>query len=892
MPDDATASDLAFPTDDDLAAALAQIDLAAVDDLAGPWADYQAAREALAPARYAHTTGIAVGAFAPLDELAYAPGPVYPSMLRLGALWPRHARWLDDRLGPLPYYHDLAQRPGLLLDLLQPETAHALSQSLALRLLASLEPALLRLHCIDAAGLGRAFADLRLGPPLRPERVLTETADIEALLRALKAETVALIQDTLGNRYPTLQAFNTAAGTLAEPWRVLLIAGYPRGFSAESQALLSALLDSADQTGLTLCIAPDPAPRDQREAAAALALLREHPRVAVLDDASIHNIDGAEFINARFSFAPDDQPIARAANIITAAMKAATSAPQRAVRIDLPERPFSASSQDGLAIPIGRSGKDRRCQVRLGAADSPHHGLIGGATGAGKSVLLHAIILHGAWLYGPDELQFLLLDYKEGTEFKPYADLPAVRVLAIESSRAFGLSVFDHLQDLIAERGALFKAADVGNYQDYRRTTGEPLPRLLLVIDEFQVLLKSHDPISRQVATAMDDLARRGRSMGIHLLLCTQTLHGVDLPEATLSNAALRIGLRMSEGDAVKVFHRDNTVATALHRPGDAWLNEAGGRKDANQRVQIAWLDPDERRRRIAALAARDGGPAHRHIFTGLGHADLAGSPLAEALRRSPATPLARYADALLARPAFIATEPLRIRLRRQAGGNLLLVGDSLTDATGLILLLLSQLLRQSTPTSQVDLVNLLPPDAREYDYLHCLHERRPQQVSLIDNAGLEDTLAHLDARLEARIAGQEPPADRLLLSLLDPQQARCLKRSGGGLGVPPATKRLEHLLHEGPAHGVHVLLYSQRYQGFHELFQNPAAILNDFENRIALYGGDSQRLFGGLQEPVPHPGMVLIQSPKARYGIDPGHLYRAGDILDLYADIDVPEGN
>ena len=573
MPDDAT--DLAVPSDEDRAAALAAIDLAAAADLAGPWGHYQAARAALSPTRYAETTGSVVAAFTPPEDLGYAPGRDWPALLRLGALWPREARWLDGQSGPLPWYHDLAERPGLLLDLSRPEGAQAAMANLALRLLASLDPALLWLHCIDAAGLGRAFADLRLGPPLRPERVLTEPADLEALLRTLKVETVVLIQDSLGNRYPTLRAYNAAAGSLAEPWRVLLIAGYPRGFTAEAQTLLLALLDGATQAGLILCIAPDPAPRDPREAAGALAALRAHPGIAVLDDAGLHNVDGADFINAHFRVVPDDQPMPQAAEILNRALDAAKGAARRTLSIDLPAQPFTASSQEGLAIPIGRSGKDQVCQVRLGATDSPHHGLIGGATGAGKSVLLHALILHGAWLYAPDELQFLLLDYKEGTEFKPYADLPAVRVLAIESSRAFGLSVFNYLQGEIEERGALFKAADVSNYPDYRRATGQPLPRLLLVIDEFQVLLKGHDPIGRQVAAAMDDLARRGRSMGIHLLLCTQSLHGVDLPEATLSNAALRIGLRMSEGDAARV----NTVATALHRPGEAVSTSPAGAK-------------------------------------------------------------------------------------------------------------------------------------------------------------------------------------------------------------------------------------------------------------------------------------------------------------------------
>jgi DNA segregation ATPase FtsK/SpoIIIE-like protein len=122
-----------------------------------------------------------------------------------------------------------------------------------------------------------------------------------------------------------------------------------------------------------------------------------------------------------------------------------------------------------------------------------------GKTGSGKSTFLHALITNTALYYSPDEVEFYLIDFKKGVEFKTYAthQLPHARVIAIESEREFGLSVLERLDAELRRRGDLFRAAGVQDVPDFRQARpGERMPRVLLVIDEFQELFVEDDKLA------------------------------------------------------------------------------------------------------------------------------------------------------------------------------------------------------------------------------------------------------------------------------------------------------------------------------------------------------------------------------------------------------------
>lgn len=167
--------------------------------------------------------------------------------------------------------------------------------------------------------------------------------------------------------------------------------------------------------------------------------------------------------------------------------------------------------------------------------------------------LLHTIILGALKQYMPDELRIYLVDFKRGVEFKIYADyeLPAFKVIAIESEREFGYNILLALEREQKIRANLFKKNHVDRIEEYR--DGEKkLPRILVIMDEFHELFSNaNDEFAKKSAMLMERIVRQGRAFGIHLILASQSysnITGVD--KAVFDQMAVRIVLKCSKSDA------------------------------------------------------------------------------------------------------------------------------------------------------------------------------------------------------------------------------------------------------------------------------------------------------------------------------------------------------
>src|SRR5262249_54937528 len=162
----------------------------------------------------------------------------------------------------------------------------------------------------------------------------------------------------------------------------------------------------------------------------------------------------------------------------------------------------------------------------------------------------------------PEEVELYLVDFKKGVEFKTYAthELPHARVVAIESEREFGLSVLQRLDAELKQRGDRFRDAGAQNLAAYRDGNGrKAVPRILLVVDEFQEFFIEDDKISQEAAQLLDRLVRQGRAFGLHVLLGSQTLGGAyTLARSTIDQMAVRIALQCSEADGHIILSDDN----------------------------------------------------------------------------------------------------------------------------------------------------------------------------------------------------------------------------------------------------------------------------------------------------------------------------------------------
>lgn len=238
-----------------------------------------------------------------------------------------------------------------------------------------------------------------------------------------------------------------------------------------------------------------------------------------------------------------------------------------------------ARSDGGLGAPIGVEVAGGEPVVIDLAADGPH-ALVAGTTGAGKSELLRSLIASIAATHPPSRATFLLVDYKGGSAFGELEALPHSVGMITDLDEHLVERVLLSLSAEIRRREHLLRAAgavDLGDF--WRRAPREPLPRLVIVVDEFA-------SITADVPGFLDgmvDIGRRGRSLGLHLVLATQRPAGV-VTDHLRANVNLRIALRVADArESVDIVGVADASAITRSTPGRAIVQIGQGEPFAVQ---------------------------------------------------------------------------------------------------------------------------------------------------------------------------------------------------------------------------------------------------------------------------------------------------------------------
>lgn len=787
--------------------------------------------------------------------------------------------------GPVPAFVPFSERCSVLLRVRDDGRAAGVSalQAMMLRFLTGLPPGKVRFTVVDPVGLGDNFAAFMhladFDEKLVTSQIWTEAREIEQRLVDLTDHIGGVIQKYLRNQYKSIEEYNRAAGEVAEPYRVLVVANFPAGFTPEAAKRLVSIAQSGPACGVCVLTTVD-------------------TRAAMPRDFHLADLEALSYTMAwkEGKFVPKDPVLAAFPPVIDRPPEPSTVAAlvqrvgkgsKEAARVEVPfdyiapqpEDIWAASAAKGFDVPVGRAGATRKQVFSLGRGTA-QHAVIAGKTGSGKSTLLHALVTNLALTYSPDEAELYLIDFKEGVEFQWYATyrLPHARVVAIQSEREFGLSVLQRLDGILRERGEKFRDAGVNDLAGYRAARpDEKTPRILLVIDEFQAFFTEDDKLAQEASLLLDRLVRQGRAFGMHVLLGSQTLGGAySLARSTIDQMAVRVALQCSDADAQMILSKDNTAARLLSRPGEAIYNDQNGLTEGNDPFQVVWLAEERREQLLEELHERAGDrwPAPL-VFSGNTAADITAN---RALAKQLASHAPVKAPSAWLGDAVAIKEPTASVFRPHGGANLLLIGQSEDAARALFvasMLSLAAQVGRPTPPAPLPsgrgesadapgdgepqpshvassspspkgggvgppplftLLDGTPDDAEEAEYLRKFAGMLPSAVAP-RRPELPAALAELTAELDKRQKGEAERTPRFLFAF-GIQRFRELRKSDDDYGFgrrgerePTPAERLATLLKDGPLAGIHVVAWCDSLVNLNRAFDRP--LLREFAMRV-----------------------------------------------------------
>ncbi|MEU2613416.1 FtsK/SpoIIIE domain-containing protein [Micromonospora sp. NPDC007271] len=692
----------------------------------------------------------------------------------------------------------------------------AVVPALLLRSLGRAEPGTVRLFGYGPEHLGGGLAGFA---PLGTAGLLTFVGPggLGRLLDDLVEQIRRINETVLAGEYGSLRELAAATGRRPEPWRVAVLLGGDE-LSRHERGQLDRVVRTGAACGVHLMVRG----------------------LALPDDPTVTRIV-VEPEDARIAGLPvvlDEPP---PAGLVTETCREVASrvnaGPPPAPFTDLlppPDEYWREDSAPGLTAPIGEGRHGRPVLLTLG--DYPPHALIGGPSGTGKTNLIFAWIGALAARYSPAELEFYLLDFKEGVSFARFAQgrrdpswLPHMRLVGINvnTDREFGLALLRFLAEELRRRADAAKKHEVTKLAELRAVdpTGR-WPRIVAVVDEFQALLAGRDVVAREAADLLEDLARRGRSQGIHLVLASQDVRGI---EALWGRPALvaQFTLRIALPKALRILAERNDAAQSLPRH-HAVVNAESGLVEGNQVARIPsasdWETWSELQHRLWRMRPQDASPAR--LFDGDAVPRLADAPDFGALT-APEQGVPRSPVALLGEIIDVQARSAALRLPRAPGRNLAVLGTRVDEACAVLDAAARSLARQHRPGTARFSIACLDPDADP--------AARALYADLADDAAWydEETVPELMAEVGDSLGAPGTPNSPhyLLLFAVDAAAGQLAGKAGRRTGL----EQLRRILHDGPERRTHVLAWWRGVARMRTDLGGPGARIENIGAWVAL---------------------------------------------------------
>lgn len=574
--------------------------------------------------------------------------------------------------------------------------------------LAHTAPGQLEVLVFDDAlrGIAAPFQEVNSGG----EKILRHINDVQELNETIKYlhEHVRSVLNVIQGRTESLLDFRQQLSPKVEGFKLVVLSTIYDLLSDEIKDKLTVLLKAGPAAGVTFLIHSMKLNVNEE--------ILNLTQLCDVEELTVYGDDGA--VRGQFDPQNADDLISVSRHVASAVANAQVE-PVAFSEVQPLDVPWSQSSRDGISFAVGTYGMST-IEVTLGdELNQRHNALITGAVGQGKSNLISVVVHSLCQRYSPSEVEFYMLDFKEGVTLQAFAPdphtgsfLPHARVLGLDADREYGVNVLRHLFAVYRQRMATFKAAGVQNIRQYRLADPEAvMPRIVVVIDEFQMLFADQDAVATTASDLIVKGARLFRACGIHFILASQTIGsggmlGGTTGQALFAQIPVRLALKNSLAESHATLGLKNDAASHI-RSREAIVNLDYGELSSNRKTTIAYADDAILTElRTAWWQQTRGAVTPPEVFEGERRLSLRDD--AHILTNLPS------GHAMLGRRISVGAAPLTIDLTTDVGRNLALLGTGPGHA---VLLNAALSLLHSTPTAELillDLINDWPSPARD----------------------------------------------------------------------------------------------------------------------------------------------------------------------------------
>ena len=682
--------------------------------------------------------------------------------------------------------------------------------------LAHTAPGQLEVLVFDDAlrGIAAPFQEVNSGG----EKILRHINDLQELNETIKYlhEHVRSALNVIQGRTESLLDFRQQVSPKVEGFKLVVLSTIYHLLSDEIRDKLTVLLKAGPAAGVTFLIHSMKLKVNEE--------ILDLTQLCDVDERTVYGNDGA----ARGQFDPQsaDDLISVSRHVASAVANAQVE-PVAFSEVQPLDAPWSQSSRDGISFAVGTYGMST-IEVTLGdELNQRHNALITGAVGQGKSNLISVVVHSLCQRYSPSEVEFYMLDFKEGVTLQAFAPdphtgsfLPHARVLGLDADREYGVNVLRHLFAIYRQRMATFKAAGVQNIRQYRLADPEAvMPRIVVVIDEFQVLFADQDTVATTASDLIIKGARLFRACGIHFILASQTIGsggmlGGTTGQALFAQIPVRLALKNSLTESHATLGLKNDAASHI-RSREAIVNLDYGELSSNRKTTIAYADDAILAElRTAWWQQAQGTVTPPEVFEGEHRLSLHNDE--RFLTNLPS------GHAMLGRRITVGVAPLAADFSTDVGRNLALFG---TGPGHTILLNAALSLLHSTPAAEIIVLDLTSDwHSPEHDNVRIYFEQQLTKLGsiyrLVDKHQADALIDELVERAATTADNASAPPVYVI-----------------GFGLErwrSDTTKIKKLFANGPLAGIHLLGWWNKYSSFKAMVGLGGD--NNFDIRMAMH--------------------------------------------------------